>query len=185
MKISMWKRFSCALAVVALAAMAVAAKDVRNISVRDDCDATTFNAVIGEGTCVGDGDTTFDEFVAELPDGHEKWRFNNDRTETDAAVNATNRGGEVHSFTEVGKFGGGFIPFLNNPDEDLAPECVLLDANGEAVPADEVSSVPGPGFNPNTIVPPGKTSPTQTLTKGTHKFQCCIHPWMRSVVTRK
>ena len=28
-------------------------------------------------------------------------------------------------------------------------------------------------------------SKTTTLPKGTHKFQCCIHPWMRSTVVRR
>ena len=186
MKISMWKRFSYAIAVVVLATMAVVAKDVRTITIRDDCDPATFNEAVGPGTCVGDGGTTFDEFLAELPDGDDHWRFNSDRTETDGAVNSTNRGGETHSFTEVGAFGGGFIPLLNQPDEDLAPECVKLE-NGEPIPspANDGTFIPGPGFNPQTIVPAGKSSPTQTLKKGSHKFQCCIHPWMRSVVTRK
>ena len=177
MKISIWKTLSYVCAAAALTTMAVAAKDVRNISIRDDCDQATFDDAIGPGTCIGDGGTTFAEFLAALPDGDEHWRFNNDRTETDGAVNSTNRGGETHSFTEVKNFGGGFIGLLNNPDEDLAPECATVDP--------DAGLIPGPGFNPQTIVPPGKSSPTQTLSRGTHKFQCCIHPWMRSVVTRK
>src|SRR4051812_21900422 len=99
MKISMWKRMSYAVAAVALMAIALAAKDVRTISIRDACDPASFNAAFGDGTCVRDGGVTLDEFLAELPDGHPKWRFNDDRTETDAAVNSSNRGGELHSFT--------------------------------------------------------------------------------------
>jgi hypothetical protein len=32
-------------------------------------------------------------------------------------------------------------------------------------------------------VPPGQTSVPQTLSVGVHKFQCLVHPWMRTVVT--
>jgi hypothetical protein len=182
---SMWKTLAYVCAGTALMTMAVVAKDVRTISVRDDCDPATFNANVGPGTCVGGGDTTFDEFLGALPDGHDKWRFNNDRTETDLAVNSNNRGGETHTFTEVRKFGGGFIPFLNNPDEDLVSECVALDANGNPTELADGTFVPGAGVNPQTVVPPGGTTPTKTLSRGSHKFQCCIHPWMRSTVTRR
>src|SRR6185436_13624888 len=114
MKIVMWKRLSYALAAVALMAIAIAAKDVRTISIRDNCDQATFDAAIGPGTCVGEGDTTFQEFLDALADGgHEKWRFNNSVTEADVAANAKNEGGEGHTFTPVAKFGGGFIQDLN------------------------------------------------------------------------
>ena len=114
MKISMWKALSYVCAAAVVTTMAVAAKDVRTISIRDDCDPATFDEAVGPGTCIGDGDTTFAEFLDALADGgHDKWRFNSDRTETDLAVNSSNRGGEVHTFTEVGQFGGGFVPLLN------------------------------------------------------------------------
>ena len=35
----------------------------------------------------------------------------------------------------------------------------------------------------STLVPPGQTSVPQTLSVGVHKFQCLVHPWMRTVVT--
>jgi hypothetical protein len=185
MKNSILKTLAYVCAAAVVATMAVAAKDVRTISLRDDCDPATFNANVGPGTCVGDGDTTFDEFLGALPEGHDKWRFNNDRTETDGAVNSNNRGGETHTFTEVGSFGGGFLPFLNNPDEELASECVALDENGDPTLLDDGTFRPGAGVNPKTVVPPGGTTETKNLTRGAHKFQCCIHPWMRSTVTRK
>jgi plastocyanin len=33
-----------------------------------------------------------------------------------------------------------------------------------------------------TAVPPG-TSADKVPTKGVHKYQCIVHPWMRTVVT--
>jgi hypothetical protein len=184
MQIVMWRRLSYAFAAIGLMTIALVAKDVRTISIRDDCDPASFNAAFGDGTCVGDGDTTLDEFAAALPQGHEKWRFNSPQTDTDLGVNSSNRGGETHTFTEVDEFGGGFIPFLNRPDEGLAPECVLFDAAGNPVPGADDTFAPGLGAQAS-FVPAGGSTPTQTLSKGTHKFQCCIHPWMRSVVTRK
>ena len=35
----------------------------------------------------------------------------------------SDQGGEPHTFTEVAKFGGGFIPGLNAPGEQMAQEC--------------------------------------------------------------
>jgi len=183
MKISMWKTLSYVCAAAALTTMAVAAKDVRTISVRDDCDPATFDAAIGPGTCVGEGDTTFQEFLDALADGgHEKWRFNSDRTETDLAVNSSNRGGETHSFTEVKRFGGGFIPLLNMGQAPVG-ECALL-VNGNPVPTPDGNFVPGADALAS-LVPPGGSTDTKTLSRGTHLFQCCIHPWMKSTVVRR
>src|SRR4051812_17957355 len=47
------------------------------VRIQDRCDPDTFNAALGDGACVGDGDTTFDEFndefLAKGSVGH--WRF--------------------------------------------------------------------------------------------------------------
>jgi hypothetical protein len=184
MKISMWKTLSYVCAAAVLTTMAVAAKDVRNISIRDECDPATFNAALQDpNACVGDGDVTFTEFLDALADGgHEKWRFNNDRTETDGAVNSTNRGGETHTFTEVKQFGGGFVPAINM---GLAPirECVNLET-GSPLPGPNGTFVPGADAL-NSFVAPGASSETKTLSRGTHLFQCCIHPWMKSTVVRR
>ena len=177
MRSGMWKRFSYALALVAVAAIATFAKDVRTISVRDECDPATFNAAVGPGTCIGDGDVTFEEFLAEVPNGgHDKWRFNSDRTEADVAVNANNRGGEAHTFTKVARFGGGFIDILNNGEAPIA-ECAVTLPDGSLIPAQKAL---------DTIIPPdGQDHLTTRLDRGTNRFQCCIHPWMRSTVTRR
>ena len=183
MRIVLWKRFSYALAFVALAAIAVLAKDIRTIQIRDDCDAATFNAALEDPTaCVGDGDTTFQDFIDEVlaTGSAEKWRFNSDRTDADRAVNAQNRGGETHSFTPVDHFGGGFIPVLNAGQEPIL-ECAARDANGNVIP-DGQFLVPAAAAIA-TFVPAGGHTENIPLSKGTHKFQCCIHPWMRSTVT--
>jgi hypothetical protein len=61
---------------------------------------------------------------------------------------AANRGGEVHTFTEVEKFGGGIVPDLNalsgNPTP--APECLTL--------------------APDDFVPPGGTYTDEIDEKG-------------------
>jgi len=54
----------------------------------------------------------------------------------------------------------------------LTGEDPVLDANG--------NFIPGPDAGP--FIPSGRSA-TIALTKGTHRFQCCIHPWMQSTVT--
>jgi hypothetical protein len=77
-----------------------------------------FNAAIGPGTCVKDGGTTFSEFVAQLlAQGRAPaWRFAPGQLRLDAGgtMQARNRGGEVHTFTQVADFGGGCIQALND-----------------------------------------------------------------------
>jgi len=180
--------YACVVAaVLAVASVGVLiAKDSLNIRLRDDCDPATFNADppagVGPGTCVGGGDTTFSDFLAEFGQTGqvEKWRFNNDHADVDrgTAITLTNRGGETHTFTRVAEFGGGFVPPLNGlPDGGqlaIAPECA-------AAPG-----VPQPPSENNLFVPAGATAQTPRLTqRGTVKFQCCIHPWMHSEVTVK
>jgi plastocyanin len=61
----------------------------------------------------------------------------------------------------VADFGGGFVAPLNRALE-TAPEC----ANPAAL----------------TFVPYGGSEAVTGLQPGLHKFQCCIHPWMRGAV---
>ena len=88
------------------------------------------------------------------------------RSRSGQSVRARNEGGETHTFTEVAKFGGGFVPPLNALSGNPTPAAECL-----------ASSVGA------TIVPAGGLSSPATLSKGRHRFQCCIHPWMRTVVT--
>jgi len=55
-----------ALLVLVPAVGASAASATRQVQVLDDCDPATFNAAIGPGTCIKDGETTFSEFTAQL-----------------------------------------------------------------------------------------------------------------------
>ena len=139
-------------------------------TIRDNCEAVSFNAAVGPGTCVGDGNTTFDQFVAALPaGGHPKWRNQTGSGElkSGGSISVVNRGGEFHSFTEVVDYGGGIVDFINQV------------GGFGAGPATTVTP-----FNPLTdLVPPGGKTTITMLAPGTHKFQCMIHPWMRSTIT--
>ena len=87
---------------------------------------------------------------------------------------ATNHGGELHSFQEVAKFGGGIVPRLND-----------LSGSGPTVPecAAAAATIGQPG---SSFVAPGQSF---TDTEGPDDvghpvlYQCCIHPWMHAVVT--
>jgi hypothetical protein len=114
-----------------------AASTTRQVQVLDDCDPATFNAAIGPGTCIKDGGTTFSEFIAQLlaQDRAPAWRFAPAQLKLDAGgtLQATNRGGEDHTFTEVATFGGGCIAALN----DLlgltpVPECAGFPGGGRS-----------------------------------------------------
>ena len=109
------------------------ASEKRIVRMQDACDSATFNAVLGDGACVGDGDVTFGEFIAALADGgHEEWNFHFGRRKVDKgeALIAKNEGGEPHTFTEVRNFGGGSIELLNGPlGLTRVPECPALEAD--------------------------------------------------------
>jgi hypothetical protein len=146
---------------------------------RDDCDPATFNAptAAGPGACIGNGKTTFAKFIAEVTEDKSSgaWRINPDQTEVDPGQPSviSNRGGELHTFTKVEKFGGGIVPPLNDLSGNRipAPECLAQPPDkltAGNIPAFPLSSTTGPAFP-----------------VGTSKYQCCIHPWMRSVVTVK
>src|SRR4051794_12580312 len=144
------------------------------VDIQDRCDPDSFIEAVGDpDACLRGGGTTFDEFFAEFLDkgsvGH--WRFHPDDLTIRAGqtVKAVNRGGEFHTFTNVDKtgFGPGCVELLNQPG-DIKPE-----DNPNC--ADEV-------FGPSAV-PFGEHLYVAGLTRGTHKFQCLIHPWMHTVVT--
>lgn len=147
----------------------------------DDCEPATFNATVGEGTCVKNGPTTFEAFVAELTATHvaHQWRFEPSAVaahEGDRLL-VTNVGGEEHTFTEVEAFGGGIIPLLNTLAgyEHVAPECLALQ------PGD---FIPSGGSTTETI---GEDDASATGESGSEveRYQCCIHPWMHATVVVK
>ena len=146
-----------------------AGPDLRQVSMMDACDGPSFNLIIGPGTCNRNGGVNFSEFVAQLTAHQSAGAWHNAPSQTDAwlgdSLTAVNKGGEVHTFTRVADFGGGIVPFLNNlaGTPDVAPEC-----NQEG-----------------TFVPPGGTDSESLNQNGVLKFQCCIHPWMRTTVLVK
>jgi len=142
----------------------------RIISMMDACDPDTFNAPppagVGPGTCVRSGGVTFAMFLEQLGKHGSigSWHFAAPNTAANVGQTfvAVNRGGEVHTFTEVEEFGGGFVPPLNDLTNNPvpAPECTSLD--------------------PDDFVAPGGEYREEPLEHaGTARFQCCIHPWMR------
>jgi hypothetical protein len=141
----------------------------RDVSMMDACDGPSFNAVVGAGDCSRAHGVSFSDFIALLTANQSvgSWHFGPPTTEAflGDSILATNKGGEVHTFTRVAAFGGGVVPILNDlsgtPTE--VPECKAE----------------------NNFVPPGGTD-TDALDKvGELKFQCCIHPWMRTTVLVK
>jgi plastocyanin len=135
------------------------------VNMADACDPDTFNAAIGPNTCLRNGGVQFDQFIATLtrlafigP-----WHFapNNANVRVGQSFAAVNRGGEVHTFTEVAQFGGGIVPLLNEITHQtaVAPECAHLDDDD--------------------FVAPGATYREEVGHAGKLKFQCCIHPWMK------
>lgn len=141
---------------------------MKTVRMLDECDATTFNQVIGPGTCIRNGGLTFEKFIDQLThlQAAPGWRFSpeNVTLRVGDLLAATNIGGEEHTFTEVEEFGGGLVGLLNTLSGNpiIAPECREL--------------------APGDFVPPGGTV-TETVTEeGDEKYQCCIHPWMRATV---
>jgi hypothetical protein len=140
------------------------------IELLDQCDPTTFNAAIGPGTCASSHQgITFAHFVKQLTKQQDvpEWRNAPSQVSTlfGTILVATNRGGEVHTFTRVAAFGGGVVPFLNT----LA---------GTPVPAPECLAAP-----PEEFLPPGGQDAEAVDRQGTSLYQCCIHPWMRTTVS--
>ena len=141
----------------------------RRITMMDACDPATFNAELGPGTCVNrNGGVTFENFIDQLTKNQKVGSWHNAPPMTTAqegqTLLAVNRGGEVHTFTPVQEFGGGFIDILNdlsgNPDP--APECLEM---GDLV-----------------FIPPGGTDEAVVGPDDIQQFQCCLHPWMRTTV---
>jgi hypothetical protein len=150
-----------------LVAGASGAASSRQVQVLDDCDADTFNAVLGPGACVKDGDVTFFELVDQLLSlgRAPAWRFAPEDLHLAAGgtITARNRGGEFHTFSEVAAFGGGCVEELN-----------------ELLGLEPVPECEDPLIFPTTGVPPGGSLTTGPLGSGTHRFQCVIHPWQRT-----
>jgi hypothetical protein len=150
------------------AQLAVKGPSQHVVTLFDACDAETFNAALGEGACTRSGGVRFDTFLKQLGWHHSigAWHVapSNVTMKVGELLVATNRGGEVHTFTEVEEFGGGFVDLLNQLTglTEVAPECAALAGRG--------------------TIAPGASSSEEEEEAGLEKYQCCIHPWMRAEV---
>lgn len=160
-------------ALLSLTVGAGAIQGDKKIRMYDDCEPSSFNAVLGDGACIGNGRTTFDEFIGELAETQDAHKWRNQPSQMHVNVGRPaiieNRGGEVHTFTPVAAFGGGFIPDLNG-------------ISGNPVPAPECLNFGALVFIPAGATEEGPTAGSSELPVGITKFQCCIHPWMRTVI---
>lgn len=169
---AVWAAFA-AVALLSLTAGAGAVQGDKKFRMYDDCEPTSFNAVLGAGACIGNGKTTFAEFIEELEETQDVRTWRNQPSQALLNVGRPtiieNRGGEVHTFTRVAAFGGGFIPDLNG-------------ISGNPVPAPECLNFASIVFIPAGATEDGPTAGSSDLPVGTSRFQCCIHPWMRTVI---
>ena len=167
-----WAAFA-AVALLSLTAGAGAVQGDKKFRMYDDCEPTSFNAVLGDGACIGNGHTTFDEFIAELEETQDAHQWRNQPSQSHVNVGRPtvieNRGGEVHTFTKVAAFGGGFVNELNG-------------ISGNPVPAPECLNFGSIVFIPAGASEEGPTAGSSDLPVGTNRFMCCIHPWMRTVI---
>jgi len=163
-----------------IAGVLLMAESTPTIKIRDDCQPGTFNLPppdgAGPGVCQTNfsGNTSFAKFIDQLTKHQDAplWRFTPQNRDVEAGTQLAldNYGGEPHTFTRVQAFGGGFILPLNalsgNPIP--APECLSSSVAGTFVPAG-AEGQPGPTL--------------QDADRGkTVRFQCCLHPWMRTEI---
>jgi plastocyanin len=152
------------------------AAPVAQIVALDECDPATFNKVLGADFCknvvlapLGFA-TTFQDLFTKAANGTPDpgWDFEPDtlRVKEGTILVVIDQGGEPHTFTEVKNFGGGFVAGLNAGEETVS-EC---DGGFRSV---DVAK---------TRIIQGSTLTVTGLSKGQHRFQCCIHPWMRMTV---
>lgn len=152
---------------------------VAQIVALDECDPSSFNMVLGLDFCknvalsVLGFSTTFPDLFAEAANGTPDpgWDFEPDTLTVSHGTTllVTDQGGEPHTFTEVKKFGGGFVAGLNDGQETV-PECSGGFKNVKVA---------------RTRILQGSTTAITDLSKGQHHFECCIHPWMRVTVQVK
>jgi len=162
-----------AVALLSLTVGAGAFQGDKKFRLLDDCEPTTFNAVLGDGACIGNGHTTFAEFIEELEETQDAHKWRNQPSQAHLNIGRStlieNLGGEVHTFTRVANFGGGFVNELNG-------------ISGNPVPAPECLNFGSIVFIPAGATEDGPTAGTSDMPVGISRFQCCIHPWMRTVV---
>jgi len=164
---------TCALFAATNPITVAAEHSTSRIELLDDCDPRVeagWNTATDQTGCIRkEGTVTRMEFGQLLLSqlslsvvGHPSWTISPtySTAEPGERIRVRNEGGRGHTFTEVDDFGGGFVGALNQ-GLDTAPKC--LEATGN-------------------VIAPGGRATVSRLTVGNHKFQCCIHPWMRAVV---
>jgi hypothetical protein len=160
-------------------AVTASADSGKRFVVTDDCAP---NADWGPNGCLREhGEVTSAEFGAANANrypGHPAWRIVPPYVarQSQDEIRVKNTGGRDHTFTEVERFGGGFVAQLNPPGAVPAPECALVNPDGTLRPAAAAAA--------STVVPDAELR-VEGLRPGTHNFQCCIHPWMRTTVKIK
>jgi len=184
MKFSAWKAGLLAGCVLFVGATQVLAQEREKapspspaqVVALDECDPTTFNAAIGPDFCKNvalGAATTFNDLFAKAQAGTPDpgWDFEPVvlRIKKGTPLVVVDQGGEPHTFTEVEKFGGGFINDLN-AGEPTVPECAGGFKNINVA---------------KTRILQGSQLIVNNLSKGEHHFECCIHPWMRMTVEVK
>lgn len=177
---------TCSFMLISLTQLAAQESDEREKSASiapvvalDECDPITFNAALGPDFCknVALGalgfSTTLNDLFAKAAAGTPDvgWDFEPDRLRIKAGTTlvVTDQGGEPHTFTEVKKFGGGFIDGLN-AGQEMVPECKGGFSNVAVA---------------KTRIIQGSQMEVTGLSKGEHRFECSIHPWMRVTVEVK
>jgi hypothetical protein len=165
---------AAAAASLVLTAPAAAADEpqVKNMRLIDKCDKASWDVEFANLCTFNAGSVTLARFRADLAKGGNGGWWINNRDETidvGDSLHVINEGGIVHTFTEVRSFGQGVVDEWN-----------------QAVPrqpkAINAAGVPVSFADFGTAVASGATADV-VPTKGVHRYQCIIHPWMRSVVT--
>ena len=157
------------------AGTALAGGDEKVVKVKDQCDAETFNAALGEGACTPINDqnhtTDFDDAIEEMTEDGEVdyWKFSPRKAKIDSGDTVRvvfKKGGEGHTFTEVPVFGPGCVTDING----------LLGLVG--APAADCALI-----EPTFVGPQRREFTIENLSVGVHRFECLIHPWMQSTIT--
>jgi plastocyanin len=165
---------AAAVASLVLTAPAASADSpqVKTMRLLDQCDKATWDVEF-PGLCTASaGSVTLARFRADLAKGgNGNWWINNRSETIDSgdSLHVLNQGGIVHTFTEVQTYGKGLIDEWNQAVPNDGPAITIA---GNPVGFADFATAVNPGTS-SDIVP----------TKGVHKYQCIIHPWMRTVVT--
>ena len=163
-----------AIALLSLSGGVDAVQGDKKIRMYDDCEPTSFNAVLGDGTCIGNGHTTFDEFIAELAetqDAHE-WRNQPSAMQVRRmwAANQTLRSRRGSTYLYSSRCLWWRLHSRSQWD--------LRESGSRA----GVFELWIDRVHPAGATEEGPTAGSSDLPVGTHRFQCCIHPWMRTVI---